>query len=529
MLGALAVAALTIACSAVVGEAIAALLRLERRRGWSPVAGLALLLCVALAAAKLPGHGTTAAVAVALTVAAAIGAVLSRRASLRPDADAAAAGLLAAAAACIPYVASGRFGIPGVSFNNDASSHLAWATALQDPGLAAVVQPTAGYPVGPHSLMAALSSGTGLGLDHVLAGLLIALPALIAWAALPLLDGLSRPRRALAALLVASAYLVSAFYAQAGFKELLLIADLLALVGITREVARGRLAPSLSTGALTGVLLAGIVVSISYGGLAWPVAMLATWAAAATAVALLDGQRRELLARVRASLSPRRGAVAMAIGAGIAALLLLAPDVPRLIDSLSLFGSSPAGAGSITNENIGHLAGPLSKYEVFGFWPLADFRFRIAETWRNGALLGLAIAAATFGGVWWVRGVAPPPPPPRGPVRLGGVGGADALPRPNRVGLRRQQGLRGRGCVHDAACRQGPAGLVAGAHRPAGAAARAGGGGRAVRRRRALLELPGARGRSRRGAGARRRPGDAARDDRRRADDLHGGGRLRRL
>jgi hypothetical protein len=403
MLGALAVAALTIACSAVVGEAIAALLRLERRRGWSPVAGLALLLCVALAAAKLPGHGTMAAIAVALTVAAAIWALLAQRASLRPDADALAAGLLAAAAACIPYVASGRFGIPGVSFNNDASSHLAWATALQDPGLAAVVQPTAGYPVGPHSLMAALSSGTGLDLDHVLAGLLIALPALIAWAALPLLDGLTRPRRALAALLVSSAYLVSAFYAQAGFKELLLIADLLALVGIAREVTRGRLAPSLSTGALTGVLLAGIVVSISYGGLAWPVATLATWAAAATAVALLDGQRRELLARVRASLSPRRGAVAMALGAGIAALLLLAPDVPRLIDSLSLFGSSPAGAGSITNENIGHLAGPLSKYEVFGFWPLADFRFRIAETWRNGALLGLAIAAATFGAVWWSR------------------------------------------------------------------------------------------------------------------------------
>lgn len=403
MLGALAVAALTIACAVVVGEGLAALLRLERRRGWLPVAGLALLLCVALAAAKLPGHGTTAAIAVALVVAAAGFAIFKRPAPLRPDVDAAAAGLLALAAACIPYVASGRFGVPGVSFNNDASSHLAWATALADPGLGSVTQPTAGYPVGPHSLMGALASGTGLGLDQVFAGFLIALPAIVAWAALPLLDGLTRPRRALAALLVAAAYLVAAFYAQAGFKELLLIAHLLALVGIVREVARGKLPASWRTGALTGVLLAGIVVSISYGGLAWPAAILATWAAAYLVAAVLDGRTRGLWRRARGGVSPRHGPLAMAIGAAVAAFVLLAADIPRLIDSLSLFGSSPAGAGSITDENIGHLAGPLSKYEVFGFWPLADFRFRIAETWRNGALLGLAIGAAAFASVWWTR------------------------------------------------------------------------------------------------------------------------------
>ncbi len=403
MLGALVVAALTIACSVVVGEGIAALLRLERRRGWSPAAGLALLLCVALAAAKLPGHGTTAAIAVAVVVVASGWLALARRAPLTPDPDAAAIGLLAVAGACIPYVASGRFGIPGVSFNNDPAAHLAWATGLQDPGLAAIAHPTAGYPVGPHSLMAALSSGTGLDLDQVFAGFLIALPALVAWAALPLLDGLTRPRRVLAALLVAFAYLVAAFYTQAGFKELLLIADLIALVGIVREVARGRLRASLSAGALTGVLLAGIVVSISYGGLAWPVAMLAIWAVTSAAVGLFDGRRQKLLVCVRAALSPRRGPVAMAIGAAAVALLLLALDFPRLIDSLSLFGSSPSGTGSITSENIGHLVGPLSKYEIFGIWPLADFRLRIAETWRNVALVLLAMGVTAFAGLWWLR------------------------------------------------------------------------------------------------------------------------------
>lgn len=410
MLGTLAAAALTIACAAIVGEGLATLLRRRGAgegivgRGWAPAAGLALILCVAIATVKLPGHGTTGAIAVALLTALAAWVLFTRGEPRVPDLDALAAGAAATLAGCLPYIANGRFGIPGVTFNNDAANHLAWMSALQDPGLIGAAEPTAGYPVGPHSLMVSISSGTGMGLDLAFAGVLLALPAIVALAALPLLDGLTRPRRALAALLISSAYLVAAFYAQAGFKELLTTAFLLALVGVVRDVARGRLTATPVTGLLLGLLLAGIVVAISYGGLVWAFGALAVWAVAATGAALLAGRGpRSLLRDARGAISLRRGPIALAAGAAIAGIVLLAADLPRLIDSLSLFGSSPAGAGSIETGAVGHLAGPLSKYELFGFWPLADFRFRIAETWRNGALLGLAIGAAAFGAVWWAR------------------------------------------------------------------------------------------------------------------------------
>ncbi len=400
MLATLIVAALICAASILVGEAVARLLGTERWQGWAPAVGLALLLALALAVVKLPGHGTTGAVALGVVV---VGSALlvTRSGELpRPPWDVAALTGTTLIATLIPYLSNGRFGIPAVGYTNDPAAHLTWATALRDvPSDQAV---TAGYPIGPHSLMAALASGTGIEMEWVFCGLLLALPILIAWAALPLLDGLGPAFRLLAATLAGIAYTVSAFYAQAGFKELLLTLFLLAALGIARAEARRRGVTGIGSGVQVGLLCGATVVSFSYGGLAWPALTAVLWLGAAATLALVRARRRGLPALRRDALVwLRRAAPALIAAAGVTALAV-ASDAPRLIDSLNLFGASPAGAGSIVSENIGHLAGEVSKREIFGFWPRDDFRFGIEQTLQNDLLSLLAIAVAAYGGLWWL-------------------------------------------------------------------------------------------------------------------------------
>jgi hypothetical protein len=394
VLATLLAAALICAASALVGEALARVLGLERSRGWSPAIGLATLMAVSLAALKLPSHGTTGAIVVGLVVAAAAVVVWRDRSDVRPGWDVAALTGATVLAALVPYASNERFGILGLSFNNDLSSHIPWTRALQDPDAVATLGANSGYPIGPHSLVAALSSATGIEVQWAFMGLLLALIVMIGWAALPLLDGLSRSRRLLAALLVSVAYTVSAFYVQAGFKELALTLFLLALLGVARAAARRPQAIRGRIGVQLGILGAGLVISFSYGGLAWPLLALAVWAGLAAAWALAAG---EGLGRWLRSLKPAVAVGGYAIGTGV---VLLAADLPRLIDSLTVFGASPSGTGALTNS--GHLPGEVSKREIFGFWPREDFRFGYEQTFLNEVLGTLAIAVALYALIWWL-------------------------------------------------------------------------------------------------------------------------------
>jgi hypothetical protein len=399
VLATFAAAALIGGASALVGEAIARLLGLERGRGWSPAVGLAALLTIALGAVKLPGHGTTGAVILVLVVVAAAVVVLRRGGMPKPPPYGVALTVLAVAAACIPYLSNGRFGILALSFNNDLSAHIPWANWLQNPDMVGAFQSTPGYPVGPHSLVASLSSATGIDAAWCFMGLLLVLPALVAWAALPLLDGLGRGRKVLAALLVSLAYTVSALYVQAGFKELALTAFLLAMIGIARG-QRGPVRPWI--GVQLGLLGAGIVCSFSYGGLGWPVLTAAVWLGLAFAAALLRRPCQDRSIRLRGLLKALRGAVpALFVTLGTGALAL-ALDAGRLIDSLDTFGTSPAATGSLAAQNIGHLTGPVPKREIFGFWPSEDFRFGFEQTVVSNGLELLAIAVIAVGGLWWL-------------------------------------------------------------------------------------------------------------------------------
>jgi hypothetical protein len=400
LLPTLATAALICGASLVVGEAVARLLGLDRWRPGSPATGLALLIVVALAAIKLPGHGAAAAVVLAALVAGCAVIVLRGGAIPRPGWSVAALTGATLLGAYAPYISNGRIGIPAVGYTNDPSAHFVWIDNLRDMPASEGVVP--GYPIGPHSLMAAIVDGTGMSVESIFSGLLIALPVLLGWAALSLLDGLGPARRALAATLVALAYTVSAFYAQAGFKELLLTLFLVTGLGVARAELTAGGARVLRVAVQVGLLCGATVAAFSYGGLAWPVLTALAWIGLAGAVALVNRRREGPAALARAGLSWLRVAIpAAAIAVATAALALVA-DLPRLLDSVTVFGASPAGAGTIVTENVGHLAGEVSKREVFGFWAREDFRFGSEATALNELLFLLAAAVAVYALIWWL-------------------------------------------------------------------------------------------------------------------------------
>src|SRR5437763_14139085 len=112
--GVLGTAAVLCVCSAIVGEAVWRITGVQRRVWLAPPVGLATLMLIAVAAVRLPGHGKTgAAVLVVVTLA---GLAIARRrlrdGPLGPQAIAMGLGLLAG---LVPFAASGRVGVLGVT------------------------------------------------------------------------------------------------------------------------------------------------------------------------------------------------------------------------------------------------------------------------------------------------------------------------------------------------------------------------------------------------------------------------------
>ena len=398
-------ALLIVVMSVAAGQGLAAL---AGARGWwwpGPATGFAALMAVAALAVRVPGGATLAAVAVAAV--AAVGAVALRH--RRPPAPAwgAAAGALAVTA--LPFLAQERVGLPGVSLNNDTATHLLWAEGLRDAGLRDLYALPEGYPLGIHSLVTAVGEGTGLELDGVLTGLLIALPVLVAVTAAGLLDRLPGPLRAAASVLAAFAYLSAAYWGQGSFKEVAMSLFLLALVAMVRDVAAraghapeagaaGDPGPAARRGPLAfapaGLLLGGCLLNYSYFGLGWPLGFLGIWALAAVAATRPRPRPAELAARLRPL------AIPAAVAAGVA-LLTVAGDLVRLLRFASDIGISPAASGLPTSD-LGNLPGPLSAFEALGIWPSVDYRFA-PGTGLLFLLEALAVAAAGAAFVVWVR------------------------------------------------------------------------------------------------------------------------------
>lgn len=394
MLGTLLCAALIIGASIAIGRALAS------ATGWrspGPLAGalgFAALVVVAPFLVRLPGRGLTAAILLALV--AAVCVLRDRRASRmetekplsRGGSVAVAVAAAAIALACLPFVFNDRTGVLGEGiYTNDQAAQLYWADWLAD-GFGP--QPNAvsvGYPVGPQALAATVSEGTGVNLVDAFNGMLVAIPALTALAALGLLGGLAPLRRGIAAVLSGIPFLGASFLAQSGFKETAMALFVVALAVVLHRASPSRdddeRVPAWSAVGAVALLAAASVFTFSIPGGVWfgvavPVWALLTWGFATERPA----------ARVRERIAEHRRALL----AGAVALLALAAlalgPASGFIDRIDA-----------VQESSGRLSSPVWPGEALGIWPEGDFRLVRGEV--DGALLAtgfasLCVALAAF-------------------------------------------------------------------------------------------------------------------------------------
>ena len=393
MLGTYFAALVVLAASAAAGQAIFALCG---RRKWSwlaPAVGLASLTALAWWSVRLPGEGTAAiAVIVAVTIAAA--AYLRRYADGLGEATRLAlpVAVIALAAASLPFLAEGRFGILGTGLNPDFSQHLFAADRLAESGSERLI--SSGYPLGPHALAVALAA-LGPSLVQAFDGIILATAVIASVSSLALLARLPRWRRLVAALLVGFAYMTAAYLIQGAFKETMQAAFLLAFaIGLDR-LARGRLAgPGRARAIPLGVLAAGSVYVYSFPGLTWLAGAAAAWGAVELAIA----GRASGWPRARRVVQEATRPAAFALGVLVVAI---APELGRMVDFASFETFAPDGAG------LGNLFNALSPLQALGIWPSGDFRLDPGDgavpaiAYYLGGALGLV--ALGFGLWWWLR------------------------------------------------------------------------------------------------------------------------------
>ncbi len=256
---------------------------------------------------------------------------------------------------------------------------------------------TGGYPLGPHSLVATVAQALGIDMDMSLIGLLVAIPVVTTMAALRGLAGAQWLVRALAALVVAFAYLLAAYYGEGAFKETLLALFVLAFAIALQDLIRQPGTPLARSGVPLALLVAGGLLTYSYLALAW--------FASALAILVLVW-----LAATRPSVARVRAAARQVLPVGLIALATLAVAVAaELRQALTFFdtlGVSPAqsGATGIPKTVLGNLPGPLPARETLGIWPSPDFRVAPPpDTFMFVELRLLALAALAFGVVTLLR------------------------------------------------------------------------------------------------------------------------------
>jgi hypothetical protein len=392
-------ALLIILASVLLGQAICVAVG-DGQSWWAaPAVGLASLIVLAGAAIKLPGRGVTAVVVLGLVLAAAA-AFLWRR-SVRPrrlgDLVVGAVSLLGAS---LPFIANARVGLQGVGLDNDTAKFLLFTEALRSPRMAALWSPGDGYPLGPHSVTAALATATGMPLDMAFTGLLLAIVAITALVAAGVLADQALWRRALIGLMCSLAYLAAAYYAEGSFKETIMAGLLLGFVVHCEQVRarwNGADAATRWRSMLPALLMvAGAFYTYSYVGLAWFVLTVALWVIAEVAVrpALLRGW----MSRPRLTT-----AGPWLAGTAALALILVLPVAGQTISFFHSVGVSPASSQAIQASVFGNLIHALSPYEAFGIWSSPDFRTDPLNGFRAGELSAFALGVLVFGLLWSLR------------------------------------------------------------------------------------------------------------------------------
>jgi hypothetical protein len=385
MLTTYAAALCFVLASVLVGQAVAALT--DQRGGWcaAPAAGLSVLVCLSALVSRAPERPLLLALVPCLALLAAAVVVVLRRPSWPPVAAFCAAAI-ALPVTAVPFYVNSRSGLLGVSLNNDTAAHLLWAEALRSDFMAMFYGLPEGYPVAAHALMGGLANVTGIEMDQVLNGLLVATAALTTIAAWPLLAQLPTGVRIIGALLVAFAYLPAAYLTQGAFKETMMA---LFVLSFTAVLARARHArrPWLEIGVPSGLLAAGAIQVYSYLALGWFVSITVAW----LVLELLMGGVHDVGPRLRLGLR----AVGLPVAAaGVVLIGGLASQADRLASFANQLALSPADAEvGIPVTTLGNLVGKLSAYEALGVWPSPDFRRPPLNAFHAGelAIVGLAL------------------------------------------------------------------------------------------------------------------------------------------
>ena len=220
---------------------------------------------------------------VALVIAALIVAGLVlwvRRPMHRPPLGQLTAALPVTLLVLVPFAASGRVGVLGVSIDDDMGGHLLLAEAYRSQAIAHAFPPSdfppawEAYPLGPHALVAAIVEGLGVRSDLAFTGLAAAIPIILAWTSLAALRRVSWIGRVAVATVVGMPFLIAAYYAEGSFKELLeavfMLATALMLGGFQPRLGARRWIP-------LGLVLAGAVSVYSLQGLVWPALFVGAW------------------------------------------------------------------------------------------------------------------------------------------------------------------------------------------------------------------------------------------------------------
>jgi len=237
-----------------------------------------------------------------------------------------------------------------------------------------------GYPIGaflPLGMGAVLIGQDAAWLFQPYLAFLAALLALCLYVIAGELIG-SRPLRAAVAAIAAQPALLFGYYLWGGVKELASAALLALLVACMPAALEGwrswrrALPAALAASAVLGVLSFG-------GGGVWLLPVFALVAIAA----------------VRRHGVPRAARTGVVFG-----VLLALLSLPWLISG----GLVPRDAGALTDpRELGNLIEPLSLWQVFGIWPVGDFRVDPVDPTAAGILIAVVALAAVAGGVVTAR------------------------------------------------------------------------------------------------------------------------------
>ncbi len=150
-----------------------------------------------------------------------------------------------------------------------------------------------GYPLGPHSIVIAVSQ-LGPNTVHAFDGLMLATAVAACLLGLGLLERLAPWRRIAGALVIGFAYLAASYLTQGAFKETIAALFLLAFAVGIDQIATGwssdRDGPRRLRAVPLAVLIAGVAYAYSFPGVVWLGAALAAWVAVELLRAAYDGK-----------------------------------------------------------------------------------------------------------------------------------------------------------------------------------------------------------------------------------------------